>query len=159
MAATQIAGEKNYDIGTGFDIYTGSFSGQAVLLVNFTTPQGAPGSCTRTRAMTGTMTIDLNVGGATGTVRMQSVQNEIAVTGTCLLGATVNITIPGEPVAGGPSELTFTHTSTAGTVETDVLMFKGSHSGTTITGTIALNITGSVGVGSFTMPVTLTRQP
>jgi hypothetical protein len=163
VAATQVVGKSEEDEGTGFDPYTGSFSGQVVILISFTTPEGVPGSCTRTRAMTGTMTIDLNADNATGTVRLQSVQNEIGVTGTCLPGTTVNLSIPGQPVTGGPSELTFTHTATFGSAETDVLTFKASHSGTTITGTLRLDITDtsgsrSSGVGSTTMPVTLQKQ-
>jgi hypothetical protein len=163
VAATQVAGKKEEDKGTGFDPYTGSFSGQVVIIVSFTTPEGVPGSCTRTRAMTGTMTVDLNADHATGTVGLQSAQNETGVTGTCLPGPTVNLTVPRQPVTGGPSELTFTHTASFGTAETDVLTFKGAHSGTTITGTLRLDVTDtsgsrSTGSGSTTMQVTLQKQ-
>jgi hypothetical protein len=162
VAATQVAG-KSEEGETGFDPYTGSFSGQVVIVVSFTTPEGVPGSCTRTRAMTGTMTIDLNVDHATGTVRLQSAQTETGVTGTCLPGGTTNLSIPGQPVTGGPSELTFTHSAPFGTFETDVLTFKGSHSGTTITGMLRLDVTEtsgarSIGAGSTTMQVTLQKQ-
>jgi hypothetical protein len=66
-------------------------------------------------------------------------------------------------VTGGPSELTFTHTASFGTAETDVLTFKGSHSGTTITGTLRLDVidtsgSRSTGSGSTTMQVTLQKQ-
>lgn len=163
VAATQVAGKKEGDEGTGFDPYTGSFSGQVVILISYTTPEGVPGSCTRTRAMTGTMTIDLNADHATGTVGLQSAQNETGVTGTCLPGTTLNLTVPRQPVTGGPSELTFTHTAPFGTAETDVLTFKGSHSGTAITGTLRLDVTDtsgsrSTGAGSTTMQVTLQKQ-
>ena len=163
VAATQVAGKKEQDEGTGFDPYTGSFSGQVTILISYTTPEGVPGSCTRTRAMTGTMTIDLNADHATGTVGLQSAQNETGVTGTCLPGPTVNLTVPRQPVTGGPSELTFTHTTSFGTAETDVLTFKGSHSGTAITGTLRLDVTDtsgsrSTGGGSTTMQVTLQKQ-
>jgi hypothetical protein len=165
VAATQVAGKKEADEGTrtGFDPYTGSFSGQVVIIISYTTPEGIPGSCTRTRAMTGTMTIDLNADHATGTVGLQSAQNETGVTGTCLPGTTVNLSVPRQPVTGGPSELTFTHTASFGTAETDVLTFKGSHSGTAITGTLRLDVTDpsgsrSSGSGSTTMQVTLQRQ-
>ena len=113
--------------------------------------------------MTGTMTIDLNADHATGTVGLQSAQNETGVTGTCLPGTTLNLTVPRQPVTGGPSELTFTHTAPFGTAETDVLTFKGSHSGTAITGTLRLDVTDtsgsrSTGAGSTTMQVTLQKQ-
>ena len=164
VAATQVVGKKQEGEETGFDPYTGSFSGQLVVLVSFTTPEGVPGSCTRTRAITGTMTIQLNVGNATGTVSLQSVMNETGVTGTCQPAGSTNLSIPGQqPVSGGPSDLTFTHTAPFGTFETDVLTFKGSHSGTTITGTLRFDVTEtsgarSTGVGSTTMQVTLQKQ-
>jgi hypothetical protein len=163
VGATQIAGKKEQDEAAGFDPYTGSFSGQVVILISYTSPEGVPGSCTRTRAMTGTMTIDLNADHATGTVGLQSAQNETAVTGTCLPGPIVNLTVPRQPVTGGPSELTFTQTTSFGTAETDMLTFKGSHTGNAITGTLRLDVTDtsgsrSTGSGSTTMQVTLQKQ-
>jgi hypothetical protein len=67
------------------------------------------------------------------------------------------------PVSGGPNELTFTHTAPIGTVETDTFMFKGSHSGTAIAGTLRLDVAEtsgarSTGAGSTTMQMTLQKQ-
>jgi hypothetical protein len=167
VAATQVVGKEEKDgvaagtapAGPSVEVYNGSFSSQIVLPISFTTPQGIPGSCSRTRSVTGTMRIELDSNHATGTARMQVSQTDISVTGTCILAGMTNFSV-GEAtrttVSGGPSALSFTHTAPIGN-ETDSVEYTGSLSGNTISGILRLTIVMTGGGGTMTTSVTLQR--
>ena len=154
LAATQVAGKSDddSDSGNGFEIYNGTLAGQI-------TVASITGNCTRTRSINGTITLQLNTGGATGTARMQVNQPEVSVAGNCLAGPTVMFSVVDAPVTGGPSALTFTSLQLIGAENAEVT-FNGSLSGNSVTGTIDLRMigqSGGGGTGSTRMSVTLSR--
>jgi hypothetical protein len=154
--------------------YTGSFTGQfPYTTVNTGGPQ-SPSICTFTRVMTGTLKIELNEDGTSGKATVETSQTEIAVTGTCfIVGNSMNFGAREIGVAGGPSALAFSHTETGNNVanssRADRYTFSGSLSGSTITGSLAIETSGentrmgSIGLetnrgsGSLTVAVTLQR--
>jgi len=158
LAATQVLGDKGE-----FDVYTGSLTGQLIYTTLATTPQGQQTACDRTQALTGSMTIELRAGNAAGTARMQVSQNEVSVTGPCGPNPPQTFGVGGAAVTGGPSALTFTDTSSGFIITT--VVFNGSLSGNTITGTVRISHvqqgtgTGASpsGGGSTTLQVTLQK--
>jgi hypothetical protein len=144
LAATQVLPKGDEE---NFDVYTGSLSGQLVITSLATNPQGQQTSCDRLNAVAGSLTIELREGNATGTARVQGTLNEVSVTGGCGPGPSGPFTVPDTPVSGGPSALTFTHSSTGPSVTT--VVFNGSHSGSTITGTVRISLS-SQGTGTGT---------
>jgi hypothetical protein len=159
LAATQVLpkGEENVDV------YTGSLTGQLVITSVATNPQGQQTSCDRLNAVTGSMTIELRDGNATGTAHVQASLNEVSATGGCGANPPAPVSVPGVAVTGGPSALTFTHSSSGPLITT--VVFTGSLSGTTITGPVRITIaqqgtgTGASASlsGSTTLQVTLQK--
>jgi hypothetical protein len=160
VAVTQAGGgDDSGSDGEEFDTYNGSFSG------SFTTTTVVQSTCVFTNAGSGTVSIELFQGNATGRAAMQLQYTPTSLTGNCVLGPTTSLTLQWEntTVSGGPSALTFNGTVQIGS-QTHAVVFNGSHSGTTINGTIRLTITTAAGVsptvsGSATFPVTLTGGP
>ncbi|HEX6164297.1 MAG TPA: hypothetical protein VFZ31_13080 [Vicinamibacterales bacterium] len=152
VAATQVAGKADQDSDDGFDVYDGTFTGQITVV-------SLLGNCSRTRSINGTITMHVNVGGTTGTARMQVNQPEISLSGNCNPGPTVTFAVPDTPLTGGPSALTFTSLQMIGAENAEVV-FTGALSGSTITGSIDLKmigVSGGGGNGTTRMAVTLTR--
>ena len=141
IAATQVGG-KDGDGALSSDnskMFTGSYSGQIV--VTTLTSDGSKGtSCVSTRALSGTVTITLRDGDASGTLNSTGTQQEVS-TQCALLGGTGGINVTG-PITGGPSNLLFTsqssNTSTtpATVTSTETVKFTGSLSAGVITGTL-----------------------
>ncbi len=177
LAATQVAGggDDGADSSSSptsptspsspsFDVYRGSFSGP-FLFTTVSTGGPSASTCVFTRSMTGTVTIDLNRNGTSGTGRVQGSQTDQSVTSTCILGTQPStFSVAGEPVTGGPSALTFS-SLTSGPGLTTRVTFVGSFSGSTITGSLAIEMTSQstfgpatiTGSGATTVPVTLQR--
>jgi hypothetical protein len=166
VAATQVVGQSDEDVR---DTYTGSLSGQ-MLVSSFFTPVGggATTNCVRTLALSGSMTMELDGGGTAGDASLTLNQTEVALTGPCTPGSPPPLSLFDAVVSGGPSALTFTHvgqSNAGGTQGTTTVKFLGSLSGTTITGTVGLEIAqiGSTlspnagASGSTTMSITLRR--
>jgi hypothetical protein len=166
VAATQVVGQSDEDVR---DTYTGSLSGQ-MLVSSFFTPVGggATTNCVRTLALSGSMTMELDGGGTAGDASLTLNQTEVALTGPCTPGSPPPLSLFDAVVSGGPSALTFTHvgqSNAGGTQGTTTVKFLGSLSGTTITGTVGLEIaqTGSTlspnagANGSTTFSVTLQK--
>jgi hypothetical protein len=114
------------------------------------------------------MTIELKNGGTPGTANMTINQTEVALTGPCSPLAPPPISLVGVAVSGAASALTFESTAqnnAGGTSGTTIVRFNGALSGTTITGTVSLDIrqTGSTlspnagASGATTFPVTLQK--
>ena len=161
LAATQVLGQKE---GDQFEDYNGSLSGQIVVNTVATNPQGQQTNCFRTRAVTGTAKIQLTPGTGTGKAEVQVNQPELSVSGQCNPNTQVEtFGIRDIAVTGGPSALTFTASEPLGPGSTVInnLRFTGSLSGTTITGTLTIEIQGSPsstsGGGSTTLQVTLQK--
>jgi hypothetical protein len=162
LAATQVVGKSDEgdegDANANLpDPYTGPLTGQLVSVSNFTPTVGPPTSCSRTRAVSGTMTIELHPGNATGIVRAQVTQTEIALSGGCIAGSVINFSVLNAPVSGGPSGLTFTHAAPVGS-ENYTLEFTGALAGSVITGTLRITAVlqgNPTGGGTTTMPVSL----
>ncbi len=148
-----------------FDGYNGSMAGQISLISLSTNSQGQQNSCTRNHTVTGPLTIELFEGNATGRANAQFALTEVSLTGNCIPGTqptTFSVRSEETPVTGGPSALTFRSVAQLQNVAYTVT-FRGSHSGNTITGTIALDVTsqpptpGQANLnGSTSFPVTLT---
>jgi hypothetical protein len=165
VAATQVVGQGEKDV---FDTYSGSLSGQMQFSSFFTPSVGATTNCLRTMALSGTMAIELKNGGTPGKVDLTLNQTQVGLTGPCDPLSPPPLSLVGVVVSGEPSALTFDHvgnSNAGGTMGTTTVKFLGSLSGTTITGTLGLNIaqTGSTlspnagASGSATMSVTLQR--
>jgi hypothetical protein len=133
-----------------------------------TTPQGQQTSCARTHTVSGSLTIELLEGNATGRANSQQIiLTETSFTGPCgpFSPTTFSILNENAPVNGGPSALTFTTVAqlqnTAYTIG-----FTGSHSGDTITGTITISVASQAAtgpnqpnlIGSTSFPITLTAR-
>lgn len=144
LAATQVLPKDEEE---NFDVYTGALTGQLIITSVATNPQGQQTSCDRLNAVTGSMSIDLREGNATGTARLQATVNEVSVTGLCGPGSSFMFSVPDTAVSGGPPALTFTHTATG--PSTTTVVFNGSHSGSTITGTVRITVS-SQGTGAGT---------
>jgi hypothetical protein len=161
VAASQLGGgEDPVSTEETFDIYNGSFSGQ------FTLTSVVQGTCVFTEAATGSVTIELAAGNATGQASLQLQYTATSVTGNCTLTSTpttMSLLRQNTPVSGGPSALTFGGTAQIGT-QTHAITFNGSLNGSTINGTVGLTVTTTAGAspnvsGSATFPVTLTGGP
>jgi hypothetical protein len=161
LAATQVL-PKGSDERV-FDVYNGPVSGQLIF-----TARSVTTICVRTMALGGSMTIELTDGGASGKVNLTVTQTQVALTGPCSLLSPPPLSLVGIAITGGPSALTFTEvgqSSGGGTTGTTTTRFTGSLSGTTITGTVSLDIVqvGSTvtpdadASGSTTFPVTLQK--
>ena len=168
LAATQVVAQSSdKDV---FDTYSGSLNGQLQLSSFFTPAEGgATSNCVRTFALTGSMKIELKNGGTPGTVGMTMNQTEVAVAGPCQPSTPPPLSLVGVAVSGTAPALTFSNVgqsagggSTSGTT---TVKFTGSLSGTTITGTVSLDIVqiGSTlspnagANGSTSFPVTLQK--
>ena len=141
VAATQVAGQGEKDV---FDTYSGSLSGQ-LQFSSFFTPVGggATSNCLRTMALSGTMSIELKNGGTPGKVNMTLNQTQVALTGPCDPLSPPPLSLVGVAVSGAPSALTFENigqSNAGGTAGTTTVRFTGALSGTTITGTVSLDI-------------------
>jgi hypothetical protein len=175
VAATQVVGGRDEGGGgddpDAVDTYRGSFSGQFVFTTVGTGGPISPSTCVFTRAMTGMMTIDLRKDGSGGRAYVEGSQTDQSVSGTqgcTLLTSPVTFTTPDTTATGGPSALTFSSFRTGPGQNTRVT-FNGSLSGSTISGSLAIEITtqgtstspgGTTtlnGSGSTTVPITLTR--
>jgi len=183
VAATQLTGSEEAGIvddggrQTG-PPYRGPFSGQ-IVVTTITASANQSTTCTSTRNISGTLTITLRDGVATGNAEISGSRSEIAVTGspcTPLPGSqTISVNVS---MSGGPSSLAFTSETSAtgptpnggGSVTaTETYKFTGAVSGNTITGmlgyqhaTRGTNVVDGVsstitGNGSVSMAVTLTR--
>jgi hypothetical protein len=164
LAVTQVTGNSSDSDGEGqesFDGYNGTLSGQVAVLSR---TSASTSTCTFTRAITGPMRIEMFTGNATGRASMMVTMNELSVTGTCIPSSqpiTFSLQRENAPVSGGPSALTFSATIPVGS-ETYAVSFRGSLSGSVITGTVTINISSPAGAepirsGSTEMPVTLQR--
>lgn len=162
LAATQVLAK---DPGEVFDVYTGSLSGQLIFTTVANSPGGQQTSCDRPNAVTGSITIELRPDNATGNARMQVIQNEVSVSGSCIANTQpITFSLADVPVTGGPSTLTFTGSSSNGGT-TNTVVFNGSLAGNTITGTARISIvqqgsgtgTSASGSGSTTLQVTLQK--
>ena len=185
LAATQLAGSSdgNGDEGgvappgggsssgggnSNTVTFAGPLSGQLV----FTQTSGTS-TCVSTRAIVGTLRIQLRDGNTTGTADTDGSQTEVSFTQspTCSPVSTVPFNNGGS-VTGGPANLTFsTQTSFTGPVPsgngsvtaTNTLAFSGRFEGGAITGTLTYTLatrgnngtTEIAGNGSTTMAVTL----
>ncbi len=148
--------------------FAGPLSGQIV----FTQTSGTS-TCVSTRAIVGTLTMQLRDGNTTGSAGTDGSQTEVSFTQspTCSPVSTVPFN-NGGLVTGGPANLTFsTQTSSTGPVVsgngsvtvTNTLSFSGRFEGGAITGTLTYTLAtrgnnGSndiAGNGSTTMSVTL----
>ena len=111
------------------------------------------------------MTIELRAGNASGKTGMQVSLNEQSLTGLCLPNPQMSFSLADVAVTGGPSALTFSGTSQGGAGGTTFTMvFNGTLSGNTISGTARLSIvqqgsggTSASGSGSTTLQVTLQK--
>lgn len=169
LAATQVAGGSGGDGGEAKS-YTGSFTGQMVF------NQNSGGLiCDFTRALTGTVTVQLEDGAATGSAGVSGTSTTIAVTASpnCQAGGSQSISFQAN-ASGAPSAIVFaqvqSNTTTTPTeggstgTTTNEMNFSGSLSGGVITGTLTITNTAN-GVGSggnviisrgtAAMPVTL----
>jgi hypothetical protein len=145
LAATQVGG-RGSDAKV-FDVYTGSVSGQLIF-----TSRSVTTICVRTMALAGSMSIELTDGGTSGTASLQVTQTQVALTGPCNLLSPPPLSLIAVAVTGGPSALTFTEvgrSSAGGTTGTTTTRFTGSLSGTTISGTVSIDI---VEIGSTVTP-------
>ena len=164
LAATQVVGKGSDEEPVA--AYTGSLTGQLIFTTLAVNPQGQQTSCDRTQAVTGSMTIEMREGNATGIARMEVSQSEVSLTGQCIPSTqTASFTLRDVAVSGGPSALTFTAPSSSGNT-TNTVVFNGSLSGNTITGTARISIvqqgtgttgTNASGSGSTTLQVTLQK--
>jgi hypothetical protein len=164
LAATQVVGKGSDEEPVA--AYTGSLTGQLIFTTLAINPQGQQTSCDRTQAVTGSMTIEMREGNATGIARMEVSQNEVSLTGQCIPSTqTASFTLRDVAASGGPSALTFTAPSSSGNT-TNTVVFNGSLSGNTITGTARISIvqqgtgttgTNASGSGSTTLQVTLQK--
>ncbi len=183
LAATQLAGSSdgNGDAGgntppaggsgggnSNVVTFTGPLNGQLV----FTQTSGSS-TCVSTRAIVGTLTIQLRDGNSTGSAGTDGSQTEVSFTQspTCSPVSTVPFNNNGLPVTGGPATLAFsTQTSFTGptpsggsVTATNTLAFSGRFEGGAITGTLTYTLAtrGNSGTndiagnGSTTMAVTL----
>jgi len=173
VAATQVTGGGDGDDDDGgFVTYRGSFSGPFVFTNVGTGGPVSPSTCVFTRAMSGTIRIELRPDHTSGPAYVEGSQTDQSVTGTqgCSLGTQVTtFTTPDTTATGGPSALTFSSTRGSASQTTRVA-FNGSHSGTTITGSLTVEMTSQTtstspagvtsftGSGTATLPVTLQRQ-
>jgi hypothetical protein len=181
VAATQLTGSDETGIvddggrQTG-PPYSGPFSGQ-IVVTTITASANQSTACTSTRNISGTLTITLRNGVATGNAEIRGSQSEVSVAGsacTPLSGSqaiAVNVAM-----SGGPSSLAFTsETSATGSTPngggsvtaTETYKFTGAVSGATITGllgyqhaTRGTNVVNGVsstitGNGSTSIEVTL----
>jgi hypothetical protein len=164
VAATQLSGQQDSD--DVVETFNGSVSGQITVSSTFTPSVGPPSNCTFTRTITGSMQLNLKPNG-TGDTSLQLTITEISAVGPlgCIFDPMPRGLSTGSaavPVTGGPSAITFTHTSAAAqSVTVETLRFSGSLSGNTINGTLTLDIAPAPGAnprqsGSTTMAVTLT---
>lgn len=181
LAATQVAGggddrnDANGGSGNGnpaesFAVYRGSFSGPFVFTNVCTGGPISPSTCVFTRAMSGTMTIDLRNDLTGGRAFVDGSQADQSVSGTqgCTLNTSpITFTTPDMTATGGPSALTATSTRGEATQRTTVT-FAGSHSGNAITGSLSVEVTSQTtagattscnGRGTATVPITLQRAP
>jgi hypothetical protein len=163
LAATQVVGKGSDE--ESFDGYNGSLSGQLVLISASTDPQGQPSNCTRNHSVSGPLTIELFEGNATGRASGQIALTELSVGGTCIPSTqpiTFSFQRENTPVSGGPSALTFRSVQTFVNGTTYTVMFTGSHSGNTITGSVGIVVATPAGAsppnlsGSTSFPITLT---
>jgi hypothetical protein len=164
LAATQVLPKRSDEVT--FDIYNGSLSGQLALISSSVNVQGQTSTCTRNHTVTGSLTIDLFEGNATGRAATQQIAfTEVSVTGTCIPATspiTISIQRDNTPVSGGPSALTFRHVATFVNGTTYTVAFTGSHSGNTITGSVSIDVATPAGAnppnlsGSTSFPITLT---
>ena len=152
VAATQVGGlGGNDDV---FDSYSGSLNGQ-LQISSFFTPVGggATTNCVRTFALTGPMKIELKNGGTPGKVDMTMNQTEVAVAGPCQPSQPPPLSLVGVAVSGTAAALTFSNVGQGAgggsNSQTTTVKFTGSLSGTTITGTVSLDI---VQIGSTLSP-------
>jgi hypothetical protein len=155
---------KEEEEAEAFDSYTGSLSGQIALIST-----ASQSSCTRTNSISGTVTIELFEGNATGRASSGTIAlTETSVTGQCSANPVTTFSFLREntPVSGGPSALTFRSVSQLqNTAYT--LTFSGSHSGNTITGTISISVASQAATGpdqpnltgATSFPITLTARP
>ena len=148
-----------------------SFSGD-IVVTTVTTSIGGSTTCVSTRAVSGSVKIDLDDNDASGSFELDGTVRETGVTGSALcspLGNGQGVDYRGS-VSGGPNNLTFTaqssHTGTtpATVTATDTWLFAGAVSGDAITGTLTYthgtrgtgaNQSVITGNGSATFPVTL----
>jgi hypothetical protein len=153
--------------GASFDNYNGTMSGQLALVSLSTNPQGQASSCTRTHTVSGPVRISLSPGNANGNATLQFTGQEIAFTAPCgPVSNPITFTLNKESTAvtGGPSALTFRGVAQLTSVAYAVT-FTGSLSGTTITGTLGIDVTSQGPfdstrpnyTGSTSFPVTLTK--
>jgi hypothetical protein len=175
VAATQVAGSREEGGGAGgggadatsFEAYRGSFSGPFVFTTVGTGGPISPSTCAFTRAMTGTMTIDLRTDRSGGRAYVEGSQTDLSVSGTqgCSLSTSpTTFTTPDTTATGGPSALAFS-SFRPGPGQNTRVTFSGSYSGGTITGSLTIEITSQGtsgtttlnGSGSTTVAVTLTR--
>lgn len=179
LAATQLAGGGDGDVdsdgnGNGNSnsdgvTFTGPVTGQLV----FTQTSGSS-SCVSTRAIAGTLRIQLRDGNTAGTANTDGSQSEVSFTQspTCSPVSTVPFTNNGLPVSGGPANLAFSTQSSftaptpsgGGSVtSTTSLAFSGRLEGGAITGTLTYTLATRgnnlgndiTGNGSTTFAVTL----
>ena len=135
-----MVGQKD---GDAFEDYNGSLSGQIVVNTVAGNPQGQQTNCFRTRAVSGTAKIQLTSGSGTGKAEVQVNQTELSVAGGCLPSTQADtFGIRDIAVTGGPSALTFTASEPLGPGSTVInsVRFNGSLSGTTISGTLTIEI-------------------
>lgn len=164
-----VGGGKNED---SFDVYRGSLSGAFVFTNTCTGGPVSPSTCTFNRAMTATLTIELRSDLSGGRALVEGSQTDQSVSGTagCSLNTNpITFTTPDTNATGGPSALTFTSIRGEPSQRTTVT-FTGSHSGTSITGSLTVEMTSQTtattpaatstcsGRGSATVPVTLQRS-
>ena len=164
IVATQVVG-KNGNEG-GPTTYTGTFSGQMVLTLNGNSGVG-PYTCTSTRAVTGTLKLELEDQGGTlhGRFEAKADQPEIARTGICegAVGGQPQWASNGD-VSATAANLTFsqtTDTSAGGNRGSQTVAFSGTLSGGVVSGTLSYDstLTGAAGGGSgFVERASMTYQ-
>jgi hypothetical protein len=167
---TVAADEVGSGTGQTPDTYNGTLNAQMVVTNLSTNSQGQINTCLRTFVVIGTMTIQLNQGGAAGKARMHVTRNELSISGPCIpsMSTSPSFSLDDASVSGGPSALTFTGTSQSsgnGTTTTNTVRFTGALVGGTISGTVNIEVAqqGSAvtpdasGTGSTTLQVTLQK--
>jgi hypothetical protein len=171
FAAKQVLAKN--DSGTSasttlVEAYSGAPAGQLVYTNTGTNSQGQTTVCVSTRAVTGVVRFEFRngVGGAGATASVQIIQTELSVTGSQCIPANgpIQFTLTGD-VTGPASALAFTGAAQIGSgsdTSSNKVTINGSLSGTTITGTIAIEVSSSlsgfVGSGSTSAALTLQKQ-
>jgi hypothetical protein len=163
--------DGNGNGGESLTTYRGTFSGPFTFTSVGTGGPISPSTCVFQRSMTGTFEIDLRSDNSGGRAYVEGSQTDQSVSGTqgcTLLASPVTFTTPDTVATGGPSALTFSSTRGEVTQRTTVT-FSGSHSGSTITGSLTISITTQTtstspagvtnlnGSGTTTLSVTLQR--